>query len=94
MVLCGPYSLGASRQRRSFLITNMMPETTRWSSSQSILCGSGKYGSIRRNCLFDNQNRSLMAGSSCHKWIRSRPARKPKPASCRNLPNESADDIA
>src|SRR5579872_1065149 len=60
MVLCGPYSLGASRQRRPFLITKTMPLTIRRSSTRAIPCESGKYCSIRRiQMLFDADQTKL-----------------------------------
>ena len=47
IVLCGPYSCGASRQRSPFLITKTIALTIRRSSTRAIPCDSGKYRSIR-----------------------------------------------
>jgi hypothetical protein len=38
----------------------MIPEITRRSSTRATPCDSGKYGSIRRICARDNQNRSFI----------------------------------
>jgi len=48
MVFGGPYSAGASRHRRPFLIAKMMPLIIRLSS-------------IRRICVADSQIKALMA---------------------------------
>lgn len=67
IVLSGPYSAGASRQRRPFLITKMMPLMIRRSSTGGTPCHSGKYGSIRRICASDNQIKSLMSAPPSHR---------------------------
>src|ERR1039458_2889144 len=42
----------------------MIPLITLRSSTRAIPCDSGKYGSIRRICDGESQNKSLMAASS------------------------------
>jgi hypothetical protein len=50
IVLCGPYSGGASRQRSPFLITKTIALTIRRSSIRATPCESRKYRSIPRAC--------------------------------------------
>ena len=52
---------GASRQRRPFLMTKIMPLITRRSSTLATPCDNGKYGSIRRICASDSNNKSARA---------------------------------
>ena len=52
--------MGASRQRRPFLITKVIPLSTRRPSTLGTPCDNEKYGSIRRICASDNQNKLFM----------------------------------
>src|SRR3546814_18918618 len=55
IVLSGPYSAGASRQRRPFLLTKMMPLMIRRSSTGRPPCLRGKYGPLRGIRASDTQ---------------------------------------
>lgn len=60
-VLCGPYSLGASRQRKPSRLMKIMPLRTRRSSTRGLPWGFGKKGSKRAICASSNQYRSLIS---------------------------------
>ncbi len=59
-VLCGPYSLGASRQRKPLRLIKTIPLRTRRSSTRGLPWDFGKQGSGRTICASVSQKRSLM----------------------------------
>ena len=79
IVLCGPYSPGASRQRSPFLMTKTIPLITRRSSTLAIPCDNGKYRSIRCVRAFDAQQKANPSHGHASLRVTDESANHPNP---------------